>query len=152
VIRAAPADTGVMTLDSTPLPTPSSSDKPDDPGGTSPPAGPWSPAGTGSSRNPPRWWTLPIPVLLMLPAAAWSLLFAAVSGLMGCFDSCMPTAPLATPIGIADFFLALASVIALIVGLAVRTSRRGLRLALWIACVLAWTGAAYLFTWASNHP
>ncbi|HET7013326.1 MAG TPA: hypothetical protein VFI65_05430 [Streptosporangiaceae bacterium] len=131
-----------MTLDSTGLPAPPSGGAPDNPASNL----------TAGSTSPPRWWTLPIPVLLLLPAAAWSFLFAAVSGLESCFDSCMPTAPFVTPIGIIDFFLGVAAVIALVVGLAVRASRRALRLALWIACTLSWVGAIYLLVWSSNNP
>jgi hypothetical protein len=100
----------------------------------------------------PRWWTLPVPVLLTLPISAWCVLIAAISGLFGCFDSCMTTSALLTPVAVAEFIVALAAVVTLITGLAVPTWRRALRRVLWIACALAWLGGAYVYAWASTQP
>jgi hypothetical protein len=129
-----------MTLDSTELPAPPSGGTPDIPA-----SGPAS-----QDRKPPRWWTLPLPCLLTLPVAAWAVLIAAIANL--CFDTCEPAPGLITPVGFSEFFLAAATVILLITGLAVRTWRRTLRLALWITCGLACLGAVYLFAWSSTHP
>jgi hypothetical protein len=133
-----------MTLDSTELPAPPGDGQPDNPAS--------NPPGGLASRDwkPPRWWTVPLPCLLTLPVAAWCVLIAALSNL--CFDTCEPTQGLVTPVGVTEFFLGAATVVLLIVGLAVRTWRRTLRLALWITCGLACLGAGYLLTWASTHP
>jgi hypothetical protein len=133
-----------MTLDSTELPAPPSDGQPDRPAG--------NPSGGLASPDwrPPRWWTVPLPCLLALPVAAWCVLIAAIANL--CFDTCEPTQGLVTPVGVTEFFLAAATVLLLIVGLAVRTWRRTLRLALWITCGLSCLGAVYLLTWSSTHP
>jgi len=108
--------------------------------------------GARTPGEPPRWWTLPAPCLLTLPVSAWSVVMAALSGLLRCFDTCMPTTPLITPIGVAEFILAAAAVVTLITGLALSAWRRALRRVLWIGCVLAWLGGGYLYAWNSTHP
>ncbi|HXS62005.1 MAG TPA: hypothetical protein VN767_03975 [Streptosporangiaceae bacterium] len=133
-----------MTLDSTRLPAPLSGGAPDNPAGNRPADG------TGPRREPPRWWTLPIPLLLTLPVAAWCVLITAIANL--CFDYCDPPGGLVTPVGVTELFLAVAAIVLLIVGLAVRIWRRALRLALWIACTLSCLGAIYQLTWSSSHP
>ncbi|HET7013327.1 MAG TPA: hypothetical protein VFI65_05435 [Streptosporangiaceae bacterium] len=105
-----------------------------------------------SVREPPRWWTLPIPSLLTLPVAGWCAFYAAISELMRCFDTCMPGIPLIGPIGTAEFFFAVGTIVMLIVGLVSPSRRRGQRDNLWIVCVLAWLGAGYLLAWSSTHP
>jgi hypothetical protein len=106
--------------------------------------------GAGQNRSWPRWWTLPPPVLLTLPAAAWCVLVSALASL--CFDTCGSRPPTLNPIGITEFFLGVASVVTLIVGLFVPAWRRVLRWVLWATCVLAWAGGAYLWHWASTTP
>lgn len=101
-------------------------------------------------RQPPRWWTLPLPCLLTLPVAAWSLLIVAVSNL--CFDTCEGPQGLVTPVGVTEIFLAVTTVVVLVVGLAVRTWRRTMRLVLWIVCGLAFLGGGYLLAWSNTHP
>lgn len=108
--------------------------------------------GTRPRRKPPRWWTLALPCLLTLPVSAWSFLIAAISGLESCFDTCMPTIPLITPIGFAELILAVGAIVTLIAGLALPTWRRALRRVLWTGCALAWLGGGYLYAWASTHP
>lgn len=93
-----------------------------------------------------------MPCLLTLPVSAWCVLVAALSGLFSCFDTCMPTTPLITPIGVAEFILAAAAVVTLIAGLAWPAGRRALRRVLWTGCLLAWLGGGYLYAWASTHP
>ena len=134
-----------MTLDSTENPPPSDG-LPKYPG-SNPLAGP-----AVQGREPPHWWTLLIPSLLTLPVAAWCAFVAAISEVMGCFDSCMPGIPLIGPIGTVDFFIAMGAIVMPIAGLASPRRRRGLRDNLWIVCVLTWLGAAYLIAWSSSHP
>ena len=116
-----------------------------------PPASPPT-DGTGAAREPPRWWTLPAPFLLTLPVAAWSVLIATVSGLFSCFDTCMPSNALITPIGVAELILATAAVVTLTAGLARPEWRLAMRRVLWTGCALAWLGGGYLYAWANAHP
>jgi hypothetical protein len=109
--------------------------------------------GSRIGRESPRWWTLLVPCLLTLPVAGWCVLIMVLSGLEGCFDTCMPGIPLITPVGLAEFFLAAASVVMLIVGLAVPAWRRKtLRRVMWAGCALAWLGGGYVAAWSSTHP
>ncbi len=107
---------------------------------------------TSAGREPPRWWTLIPPCLLTLPVAAWCVLLAALTGLLGCFDTCMPTDAMLNPIAGAEFLLAAATLAALIAGLARPAWRRALRRVLWIACGLACLGAGLVYAQASATP
>src|SRR5579863_36136 len=99
---------------------------------------PYGRVARGPDRTPPRWWTLRLPGLLTLPAAAGSVVVAVVSNL--CLKACETSRGLGTPIAAAEFLLAMAATVLLIAGLAVPGWRHGLRRTLWITCGLACLG------------
>ena len=108
--------------------------------------------GTHPGGSPPRWWTLTVPCLLTLPVAAWCVFIAALAGIYGCFDTCVPGNGLYTAVGGTEFILGATTVAALMTGLARPAWRRVLRWVIWIACALAWLGGGVMWAWASAHP
>jgi len=112
-----------------------------------PPAGP--PADSISALpQPPRWWTLIPPCLLTLPAAAWCVLLAAITSMLRCFDTCVPSNGALNAIAVAEFIVAVTTVVSLVTGLAYPRRRRAARLVSWIGCALACLGDALVYTWA----
>jgi hypothetical protein len=91
-----------------------------------------------------------VPWLLTLPTSAWGLLLGALAGISST-DGGPDPGPLPA-IGIAEFFVGVVAIGALIAGLAWRAGRRMLRRVLWIDCLLACVGLGVMYAWAAAHP